>query len=141
MKKQNIIRISLILTLVLLVAAVCVGCGGEVAETTERVVIPGGDSYTYSFTLNVVFADGSTKSCPVVTNCETVGDALLEAGLIDGEETQYGLTVYTVCGVTVDWEEDSAYWALYVDGEYATSGVDSLKCAEINEIEFRVESF
>lgn len=139
MKKNFIIRFSLVLTVLLLVAAAFVGCGGENAETTERVVVPGGDTYEYNFTLKVVFEDGTTKNCPVVSNFETVGDALLDAGLIDGEETQYGLTVYTVCGVTYNFEKDSAYWALYVDGEYSMSGVDQIKCADVKEVEFRVE--
>lgn len=143
--RNIIIRISLALTLLLLVAAVMTGCGGTedavdtwyADDTTAKVNVD--DGYKYEFDLNVVFADGTTKSCKVPTNFETVGEALLDAGLIDGEQTQYGLTVYTVCGVTVDFNKDSAYWALYVDGEYAMSGVDSIKCADVKEVEFRVE--
>lgn len=145
MKKNLIIRLSLILTVLLLVTAAFVGCGNDVAETTaettENAEIRGTDDYAYNFTLKVVFEDGTEKSCPVVSNCETVGEALLDAGLIEGEESQYGLTVYTVCGVTYNFNEDSAYWALYVDGEYAMSGVDQIKCADVKEVEFRVEKF
>ena len=31
----------------------------------------------------------------------------------------------TVNGVTVDYDTDGKYWAFYVDGEYAATGVDS----------------
>ena len=31
----------------------------------------------------------------------------------------------TVNGITLDYDKDGKYWAFYVDGEYATSGVDS----------------
>ena len=32
----------------------------------------------------------------------------------------------TVCNcVTVDYDQDGKYWAFYVDGEYAATGVDS----------------
>ena len=46
-------------------------------------------------------------------------------GLIAGEDSDYGLYVKTVNGVTVDYDTDGKYWAFYVDGEYAATGVDS----------------
>ena len=55
----------------------------------------------------------------------TVGAALLSLGLIAGEDSDYGLYVKTVNGVTVDYDTDGKYWAFYVDGEYAATGVDS----------------
>ena len=45
--------------------------------------------------------------------------------LIAGEDSEYGLYVKTVNGVTVDYDTDGKYWAFYVDGEYAATGVDS----------------
>lgn len=139
MKKQNLfIRLLLVFVLALLVAVAAVGCGEGDAEET-RNVIPGGDKYTYNFTLKVVGADGSTKSCPVVTNCETVGEALIDAGLVEGEDGPYGLYVKKVCGETADYDTDGTYWALYIDGEYSVEGADKLKCSEVTEVEFRVE--
>ena len=46
-------------------------------------------------------------------------------GLIAGEDSDYGLYVKTVNGVTVDYDTDGKYWAFYVDGEYAATDVDS----------------
>ena len=46
-------------------------------------------------------------------------------GLGAGEDSEYGLYVKTVNGVTVDYDQDGKYWAFYVDGEYAATGVDS----------------
>lgn len=139
MKKQNLfIRLLLVFVLALLVAAVAAGCGEGDAEDT-RAVIPGGDQYAYNFTLKVVGADGKTKTCPVVTNCETVGEALIDAGLIEGEDGPYGLYVKKVCGESADYDVNGTYWALYVGGEYSTQGVDKLKCADVTEVEFRVE--
>ena len=139
MKKQNLfIRLLLVFVLALLVAVAAVGCGEGDADET-RVVIPGGDRYAYNFMLKVVGADGSVKSCPVVTNCETVGEALLEAGLVEGEDGPYGLYIKKVFGETADYDVDGTYWALYIGGEYSTQGADSLKCADVSEVEFRVE--
>ena len=51
------------------------------------------------------------------TDQETVGAALLELGLIAGEESEYGLFIKTVNGLTADYDTDGVYWAFYIDGE------------------------
>ena len=52
-----------------------------------------------------------------------MGDALESLDLIAGEEGDYGLFVTTVDGVSLPSDGDQ-YWAFYIDGAYATSGVD-----------------
>ena len=110
MKKQTLlIRLSLVLTLCLLVAAVSVGCGEQTPPETTGTsdVQPAPDAepigegqYTFAFT--AVFADGSAKHYVVSTDCETVGEALIELELIAGEAGPYGLYVKSVCGVVAD---------------------------------------
>ena len=63
------------------------------------------------------------------TDKTTLGDALLEHGLIAGEESQYGLYVKVVNGITADYDVDQSYWAFYKNGEYMMSGVDSTEIA------------
>ena len=36
-----------------------------------------------------------------------------------------GLYIKTVNGVTLDYDADGAYWAFYINGEYASTGVDA----------------
>lgn len=60
----------------------------------------------------------------VKTDKETVGEALFEHGLIAGEEAQYGLYLKVVNGITADYDVDQSYWAFYINGEYAMTGVD-----------------
>ena len=55
----------------------------------------------------------------------TYREALKNEGLISGEEGQYGLMVDTVDGQKYDYNKDGAYWAFYVNGAYANSGVDT----------------
>ena len=69
----------------------------------------------------------------------TVGDALVELGMIEGEESEYGLYVKTVNGVTADYDKDGVYWAFYIDGEYASSGVDSTEITEGSTYSFKME--
>ena len=91
------------------------------------------------FTFIVVDADGNETDFVINTDKETVGDALLEQNLIEGEEGDYGLYVKTVNGITADYDTDQTYWAFYVNGEYASTGVDSTPVNEGDTYEFKVE--
>ena len=75
----------------------------------------------------------------ITSDAETVGQALLDEELIAGEDSQYGLYVKTVNGLTLDYDKDGAYWAFYVNGEYATSGVDSTEIEDGQTYSFRAE--
>ena len=78
------------------------------------------------FTFEAEDKDGVKTVFEILTDEKTVGEALVKLELIDGEESTYGLYVKTVNGITLDYDTDGMYWALYVDGEYAMSGVDSI---------------
>lgn len=91
------------------------------------------------FSFTVVDMDGNETVFEIHTDKEIVGDALLELGLIEGEESAYGLFVKTVNGVTADYDADGAYWAFYVNGEYAASGVDTTPITEGETYMFKVE--
>ena len=66
----------------------------------------------------------------VHTDKDTVGEALLEHELIEGENGAYGLYVKKVNGITADYDVDQSYWAFYINGEYAMTGVDTTKIVE-----------
>lgn len=87
----------------------------------------------------VVDQDGNETPFEIHTDKETVGEALSELGLIDGEEGEYGLYVKTVNGVTVDYDTDGKYWAFYVNGEYAATSVDTTPITADASYSFKVE--
>lgn len=91
------------------------------------------------FTFTVTDQDGSDTVFEIHTDKETVGEALLEVGLIEGEESEYGLFVKTVNGITADYDKDGVYWAFYVNDEYAQSGVDATTITEGAAYAFKVE--
>ena len=64
------------------------------------------------------------------TDKDTVGAALMEHDLLSGDEGPYGLYVKKVNGITADYDVDQSYWAFYINGEMAMTGVDG---TEINE--------
>jgi len=107
----------------------------EAAEAQEIVL---GDG-SVKITVIVVDVDGNETNFVVNTDKETVGDALLEQNLIEGEDGDYGLYVKTVNGITADYDTDQTYWAFYVNGEYASTGVDSTPVNEGDTYEFKVE--
>ncbi len=91
------------------------------------------------FTFTVVDADGNETSFDIHTDAETVGAALLEQNLIAGDDSEYGLYVKTVNGITADYDTDGTYWAFYVNGEYAMTGVDSTPVEDGAAYAFKVE--
>jgi len=94
---------------------------------------------TTVFNFVVVDKDGNEKAFEIRTEKNTVGDALLELGLIAGDVEAYGLYVKTVDGITVDYDTDGKYWAFYINGEYGMAGVDATPITEGEEYSFRVE--
>lgn len=94
---------------------------------------------TATFTFQVVDGDGKQTDFTVTTDKATVGEALLDEGLIKGEDGPYGLYVKEVNGITADYDVDGTYWAFYVDGEMAPTGVDSTKVEDGAVYAFKVE--
>ena len=83
-----------------------------------------------SFTFEVTDADGNVSSQTIRTTETTVGAALINEGLIDGDVSDFGLMVTHVNGIRADFVEDEAWWAFYIDGEMAMAGVDATDVEE-----------
>ena len=64
------------------------------------------------------------------TDREILGDALIDHGLVEGESGAYGLYVKRVNGILADYDVDATYWALYKNGEYLMTGVDTTPIAD-----------
>ena len=138
-KKQKSKVVSWILCMMLIVAmALCTtGCNENSKEnpatqtenesSSDTNVLGEGKTV---FTFTVVDKDGNETEFEIHTDKTTVGEALVELKLIEGETSEYGLYVKKVNGITADYDVDGTYWAFYVDGEYAMSGVDSTTIEE-----------
>lgn len=77
-----------------------------------------------------VKAEDQLVTFTIKTDKDTVGAALLEHGLIAGEQGDFGLYVKVVNGITADYDVDQHYWAFYINGDYAMTGVDSTEIDE-----------
>ena len=133
--KKLIIKFSSSVIFFVLIAAMALtmtACGGkdtvsqastpEVSSQSEAETVGKGSK---EFNFSVVDKDGFEKKFTVKTDETTVGAALQSYGLIKGEDGDYGLYVKEVNGITADYNVDGTYWAFYIDGEYAMTGVDA----------------
>ena len=76
------------------------------------------------YAVTVVHKDGTVKEFSYRTDEEYLAGALLEEGLVSGEDGPYGLYVKTVDGETLDYDTHKKYWAFYENGTQAMTGVD-----------------
>ena len=143
--------LSLLLCMVLIVAMALIttGCsdnaGSKTAETTaeavpeasaEAVTVLGEGSKMFDF--SVVDADGKETWFEIHTDETTVGAALMENGLLEGEDGPYGLYVKVVNGISADYDKDKVYWAFYVNDAYGATGVDQTEIQEGEIYSFRI---
>jgi len=134
---KNLIRKQFVGVLILLFAMLlAVGCTANNTDSienlqnvseTDKTVLGEGEN---SFILKVIDAEGKETLFDISTEKTIVGEALQELELISGDEGPYGLYVKTVNGITLDYDKDGKYWALYINGEYATSGIDKTEITE-----------
>lgn len=82
-----------------------------------------------------VTAEEKTVTFTIHTDGATLREALEEHGLIAGDESEFGLYVKTVNGMTADYDNDGLYWALYKAGEYLMTGVDTTEIADGEQYE------
>lgn len=97
-------------------------------EASAEVTVLGEGAVVFNFT--VADLEGAETAYEIHTDETTVGAALLALEVIAGEDSDYGLYVTEVNGITADWDADKTYWAFYIDGEYAVTGVDTTEITE-----------
>lgn len=114
------------------------------AEVEEGATISLVDGKHYgvgekSFALVVTDAEGNEVSVTVHTDEETIGAALAALNIVAGDDSDFGLYIKTVNNVTADYDTDGKYWAFYIDGEYAMTGVDATEIQEGSTYSLKVE--
>ena len=147
--KRFVRSLSCILCIVLIAATAlfATGCSDNKAENSAEntavvAIVENGSTIgegETAFSLTITDGEGNETKVTVRTDKETVGEALLDLGVIAGEEGEYGLYVKTVNGITTDYDTEGTYWAFYINGEYAMSGVDSTNIEAGTEYALKVE--
>lgn len=76
-------------------------------------------------TVEVIHKDGSAKTFTYDTDELYLAEVLVAQGLIQGDDSEFGLYVKTVDGETVNYDADQSWWALSINGEFAQTGVSA----------------
>ena len=105
---------KLVLALVALILVVGVFAGVWFATRSQSV------EGSKSCTVQVIHADKTEKTFSYTTTETKLGAFLETEGLIVGSGD--GM-FHTVDGEKADWSVNQGYWALYLNGEYATAGI------------------
>lgn len=145
MNKTKFSKIVLRVVCVLAIAAIAVCTFGCAKKSTKLDVDTSGVEATAigkganTFDFEVIDKDENVTKFRVSTDKTKVVDALLEQGLIEGEDGPYGLYVKKVNGIEADYDKDGTYWAFYVNGEATMEGVSSFEIKEGDVYSFKVE--
>ena len=106
---KKMISMLLVLVMVFTLAA----CGTKEEASAEPV----------SFNVIVTDLEGNESTYEYTSNAPSVGEALVAEGLIEAHEGSFGLFIDAVNGIAADWDKDQTYWAFYINGEYAVTGI------------------
>ena len=128
------IKLFTVITVMILAVMMLISCGKSEPDPTLW------DNATYKE--DATFGEGEKTvtvevavyenlvTFTINTNADTVGAALVEHDLIEGDAGAYGMYVKVVNGIRADYDVDQSYWAFYIDGEYGLSGVDQTEITE-----------
>lgn len=126
-KKKNILIVAILVAVVVLLAAVWMIFRPQSVAGEKQLGI------------SVVDAEGNTEEFSFSTSQEFLRGALEEQGLVQGEESQYGLYVTTVNGLTAD-ESQQQWWCFTKGGEDVMTGVDSTPIADGDHFEITLKT-
>ena len=86
-------------------------------------------------TVQVVHEDGSSRDFTLNTDEEFLGAALIADGVVEDNQSAYGLYILTADGETAD-ENEQQWWGYSVNGTFAELGVDSQPVADGDVYDF-----
>lgn len=130
MRKANLTRFTALLLVVLIAAmALFTGCTKAETQTGAKTI-----------TVEIIVEGAETVTKTIKTDAEFLRGALeQEEGLLAGEESQYGLFVKTVNGITVD-DSKQQWWCFTKGGEDLFTGVDTTPIADGDKFEITLKT-
>ena len=132
-------RILCLFTAIIMCISLC-ACTNSQAESslwdsalyTENTQIGNGEK---TLTIDVT-AEEKTVTVTVNTDKDTLGEALIDCGLISGDQGPYGLYVKFVNGIEADYDKTQTYWGVTKNGESVMTGVDLEEITDGGKYEF-----
>ena len=99
---------------------------------------PQGQAGDKTITVEVVHADESSREFTYQTSEEFLGPVLIQEGLVQGEESTYGLFITTVDGETA---EGNQWWCITQDGQMVETGADTTPIADGDHFELTMSTY
>lgn len=128
--KKKILSVGVVLLVLIAVVAIALyftnGSGDKKSDTDIRVEI-------------TVAAGNFSETHIISTKCLYLGDALLEAGLIKGEEGQYGLFITEVAGISADADKEE-WWCITREGESVQLGISNIEIKNNDKYELTLKT-
>lgn len=130
--RLNVKRCFLLAVITVMIAVSFGGC-------TKKNQISVSNNKLKKIVITITDKKGKNTKINVATKKKSVGEALLDAGLIEGKDSGHGFYVTKVNGIKAKYEDDKTYWAFYINGKYATTYVDQTEIKDGTNYEFKVE--
>lgn len=74
----------------------------------------------------VVHKDGTERSFPVNTDAEYLAEVLVSEGIVEDNQTEYGLYILVADGEYADYEADGGWWSVYEGDTQSAFGASEL---------------
>ncbi len=118
--KKTLLYVGIAIVLVALIAvfAIVYGNSNKPAATGSKTI-----------TVQIITGESETVTKTIQTDAEFLRGALEQENLVQGDESEFGLFVKTVNGVTVD-EAQQQWWCFTKGGETVNTGVDDTPIAD-----------
>lgn len=96
---------------------------------------------TKTFTLNVISADGQTRTETIKTEKTKLGDALVDEEIIPFSEDGFVTAVYGDDLSSLSNDKQMAYWAFYIGDNYADTGIFDTDITDGAEYTLKVDIY
>ena len=118
--KKTLLYVGIAIVLVALIAvfAIVYGNSNKPAASGSKTI-----------TVQIITSETDTVTKTIQTDAEFLRGALEQENLVQGEESQYGLFVKTVNGVTAD-DAQQQWWCFTKGSEMVNTGVDDTPIAD-----------
>ena len=128
--RKKILSVVSLFALLAVTALFVISCGQNNQTPTDTQAVSDAQNTTVTITVQVTDNEGKTADYKITTAETTLRGALEQEKLVEGEESEYGLYIKTVAGVTADYDTDGSYWALYQRDEYLMTSADTTPIAD-----------
>lgn len=128
--KKTLLYVGIAIVLVALIAvfAIVYGNSNKPAAAGSKTI-----------TVQIITSETDTVTKTIQTDAEFLRGALEQENLVQGEESQYGLFVKTVNGVTAD-DAQQQWWCFTKGGEDLFTGVDTTPIADGDKFEITLKT-